>query len=205
MADPSPQTEHFRNAYENRPPWEIGHLQPALAAVADRIQGSILDAGCGTGDCALFFAGRGHDVYGVDFVPEVIELAKSKAAARQLKAGFLVMDALALGQLPRQFDNVIDSGLFHVLADQDRAKYVEAIRQVLKPGGRLWLLCWSDQEPPKPGPRRMSRRDLQEAFAAGWTIESLEDVRMEAAAYVPPGTFEQGGPRAYRLVAQRAE
>ena len=204
MTDTAPQVDHFRNAYENRPPWEIGHLQPALVAVADRIQGSILDAGCGTGDCALFFAERGHDVYGVDFVAEVIAQAKSKAAQRQLDVCFLAMDALALGQLPRQFDNVIDCGLFHVLSDQDRATYVEAIAQVLKPGGHLWLLCWSDQEPPKPGPRRMSRRDLQEAFAAGWTIESIEDVRMEAAAHVPPGTFTEGGPQAYRLVARRA-
>jgi SAM-dependent methyltransferase len=204
MSDTSPQADHFRHAYEHGPPWEIGHVQPALAAVAERIQGSILDAGCGTGDCALFFAARGHDVYGVDFVPEVIALAKSKAAERGLTACFLAMDARALDQLPRQFDNVLDSGLFHVLADQDRAKYVAAIRQVLKPNGRLWLLCWSDQEPPKPGPRRMSRGDLQQAFAAGWTIESIEDVRMEAAANVPPGTFDAGGPRAYRLVAQRA-
>jgi SAM-dependent methyltransferase len=202
MSDASPPADHFRQAYAHNPPWEIGHLQPPLAAVADQIHGSILDAGCGTGDCALHFAARGHDVVGVDFVPEAIALAKTKAAAHHVDVCFLVLDARALGELPRQFDNVVDSGLFHVLSDADRAQYVASIQHVLRPGGRLWLLCWSDQEPPKPGPRRVSRRELHAAFAAGWTLESLEDVRMEAAPHVPPGTFTEGGPRAYRLIAR---
>ena len=95
MADVSPSADQFRQAYSQQPPWEIGHLQPALAAVADQIQGSVLDAGCGTGDCALFFAARGQVVYGVDFVPEVIAQAKAKAAAQGLDVCFLAMDALA--------------------------------------------------------------------------------------------------------------
>ena len=101
MSDPSPSAEHFRQAYAQQPPWEIGHLQPALAAIADRIQGSVLDAGCGTGDCALFFAARGQSVYGVDFVPEAIAHAKAKAKSQGLEVCFLTMDALALGQLPQ--------------------------------------------------------------------------------------------------------
>lgn len=203
MADPSPSADHFRQAYAQQPPWEIGHLQPALAAIADRIQGSVLDAGCGTGDCALHFAARGHVVYGVDFVPEVIARARAKAQTLGLEVCFLAMDALALGQLPQQFDNVIDSGLFHVLADADRSSYVTALATVLRPGGYLWLLCFSEREPPGAGPRRMSRRELETAFADNWQIESLEDVRMEAAPHVPADVFSAGGPWAYRLIARR--
>ena len=171
--------------------------------MADRIHGSILDAGCGTGDCALYFAARGHVVYGVDFVPEAIAQAKAKAAARELDACFLVMDALALGQLPRQFDNVIDCGLFHVLADPDRRQYVDAIGHVLRPGGRLWLLCFSEQEPPGQGPRRISRAGSARRFHPAWTIESIDEVRMEAAPHVPATSFSAGGPHAYRLIARR--
>lgn len=203
MADVSPSADHFRQAYSQQPPWEIGHLQPALAAVADQIQGSVLDAGCGTGDCALFFAARGQVVYGVDFVPEVIAQAKAKAAAQGLDVCFLAMDALALGQIPQQFDNVIDSGLFHVLSDSDRASYVAALATVLRPGGHLWLLCFSEQEPPGAGPRRMTRREIEAAFADHWQLESLEEVRMEAAPHVPANMFSAGGPRAYRVVVRR--
>jgi cyclopropane fatty-acyl-phospholipid synthase-like methyltransferase len=203
MSDPSPSADHFRQSYAQQPPWEIGQLQPALAAVADRIQGSVLDAGCGTGDCAMYFAARGRAVYGVDFVPEAIARAKAKAELQGLEVCFLTMDALALGQLPRQFDNVIDSGLFHVLSDSDRTKYVAALATILRPGGHLWLLCFSEHEPPGPGPRRTSRQDLETTFADDWQIESIDDVHMQAATHVPAGVFSPGGPRAYRLVARR--
>lgn len=49
----------FQSLYAGQAPWDIGRPQPAFLAVADRINGSVLDAGCGTGDHALYFASRG--------------------------------------------------------------------------------------------------------------------------------------------------
>ena len=46
--------------------------------MADRIMGSVLDSGCGTGENALFFASRGQKVTGIDFLPEPVEWAKRK-------------------------------------------------------------------------------------------------------------------------------
>ena len=77
------------------------------------------------------------------------------------------MDALALKELPEVFDNVIDSGLFHVFGDDDRRRYVEGLASVLKPGGRLFLLCFSDAEPGEQGPRRVSRQEIEDAFCRG--------------------------------------
>ena len=54
--------------------------------MADRITGSVLDAGCGTGENALFFAGRGHTVTGIDFLDEPIPGARRKATERGLHA-----------------------------------------------------------------------------------------------------------------------
>src|SRR3954470_16583747 len=115
----------FENLYAGQPRWEIGRPQRALLDVADWITGSVLDAGCGTGKNALFFANRGQGVTGIDFLAEPITLAKQKAAERGLTATFLVMDALALKELPEVFDSAIDSGLFHVFSDEDRRRYVE--------------------------------------------------------------------------------
>src|SRR5215469_9288665 len=56
--------EHFRSSYAGSPPWDIGKPQPAFQAAADKVVGSVLDAGCGTGEHALFFAARGHAVTG---------------------------------------------------------------------------------------------------------------------------------------------
>jgi len=194
----------FENIYAGQPRWEIGRPQKALLDVADRITGSVLDAGCGTGENALFFASRGQPVTGLDFLAELITLAKQKAAERGLTATFLVMDALALKELPKVFDTVIDSGLFHVFSDDDRRRYVDGLGSVLKPGGRLYLLCFSDEEPGQQGPRRVSRKEIEDAFAEGWVIESIEPSRYEVRPDLNDISFSDGGPRAWFIVMRRA-
>jgi hypothetical protein len=57
-----PNRETFESIYAGKAPWDIGKPQPALVEVADQITGSILDAGRGTGENALYFAGLGHPV-----------------------------------------------------------------------------------------------------------------------------------------------
>ena len=95
----------FEEAYKGTPPWDIGRAQPAFERVADAglVTGPVLDAGCGTGENALFFAARGFEAVGVDAVEAAIAAARAKAAARGLTAEFLVHDALALGELGRRF------------------------------------------------------------------------------------------------------
>jgi cyclopropane fatty-acyl-phospholipid synthase-like methyltransferase len=193
----------FENLYAGQPRWEIGRPQRALLDVADRITGSVLDAGCGTGENALFFANRGQKVTGIDFLAEPISLAKRKAAERGLTATFLVMDALALKELPEVFDNAIDSGLFHVFGDEDRRRYVEGLASVLKPGGRLFLLCFSDAEPGDQGPRRVTRKEIEDAFAEGWVVESVEPSRYEVRPDPNDRSFRDGGPKAWFVVARR--
>jgi len=199
-----PTRSDFESAYSGQAPWDIGKPQPTFLKVADGITGSILDSGCGTGDIALFFAGRGQKVTGIDFLEEPIKRAKQKAADRGLSANFLVTDALALKQLPELFDNVIDCGLFHVFSDDDRRRYVEGLASVLKSGGRLFLMCFSDEEPGEQGPRRVSRRELEEAFAKGWEIESIEPSRFEVRPDLKDISFSEGGPKAWFVVVRRA-
>jgi len=199
-----PDRSTFEDIYAGHPPWEIGRPQRALVNVADRLSGSILDSGCGTGENALFFASRGHKVTGIDFLAEPIKRAKQKAMERGVMATFLVMDALALKELPEVFDSVIDSGLFHVFSDDDRRRYIEGLASVLKPGGRLFLLCFSDDEPGEQGPRRVSRKEIEDAFSDGWKIESVEPTRFEVRPDLKEISFSEGGPKAWFVVAKRA-
>jgi cyclopropane fatty-acyl-phospholipid synthase-like methyltransferase len=114
------------------------------------------------------------------------------------------MDALALKDLPEVFDSVIDSGLFHVFSDEDRQRYVEGLASVLRPGGRLFLLCFSDEEPGTQVPRRVSKNELHDAFAHGWAIESIEPSRYEVRPDLKDVTFSEGGPKAWFAVVRRA-
>ena len=200
---PVPDRNTFETAYTGQAPWDIGRPQEAFLDVADQITGSILDVGCGTGENALFFASRGHKVTGIDFLEEPIARAKRKAAERGLSATFIVMDALALKGFPEVFDSVIDSGLFHVFSDEDRRRYVEGLATVLKPGGRLFLLCFSDEEPGTQGPRRVSKKELHDAFAQGWGVESIQPSRFEVRPDLKDLTFSEGGPKAWFAVIRR--
>jgi SAM-dependent methyltransferase len=200
-----PNRETFESMYAHKAPWDIGGPQPALVEVADRVTGAVLDAGCGTGENALYFAGRGHSVLGIDFLEGPIREAKGKAAGRGLDAEFLVMDALTLSTLDRRFDAVIDSGLFHVFADGDRLRYVAGLAHVLRSGGRLLLLCFRDDEPGTQGPRRVSRRELRESFADGWAIEEIRPARFEVRNDLEGIAFSEGGPKAWLAVIRRSD
>jgi ubiquinone/menaquinone biosynthesis C-methylase UbiE len=198
-----PDKSTFASMYAGQAPWDIGKPQKPFIAVADQITGSILDAGCGTGDTALFLASRGNKVTGIDFLEEPINRAKRKAAERGLVVTFLVKDATTLKDWSERFDNVIDSGLFHVFSDEDRKKYVEGLATVLKTGGRVFLMCFSNEEPGTQGPRRVSQNELHGAFAEGWAIESIRPERFEVVPNLKDITFSEGGPKAWFAVIRR--
>lgn len=156
----------FDGAYQGTPPWDIGGPQPVFERLAldNEIVGPVLDVGCGTGENVLFLASRGYDVVGVDAVEVAVRAARVKAAARGLDATFIVHDALRLGSLGRAFVSVIDSGLFHSFEDAEREPFRSSLAQVLKPGGRYFMLGFSDREPRPGGPRRLRRAEIAEVF-----------------------------------------
>ena len=41
------------------------------------------------------------------------------------------------------------------------------------------MMCFSDLQPGDWGPHRVSRAELQSAFADGWFVESIEAARFE--------------------------
>lgn len=198
-----PGKERFQEAYQGKPPWDIGRPQRMFVEAADQVTGSILDSGCGTGENALFFAARGHRVTGIDFLERPIGEARRKAEERGITATFLMMDATRLDDLPEQFDSAIDCGLFHVFSDDDRAKYVAGLASVVRPGGRLFLACFSDKEPPGDGPRRVSQPELREAFSPGWLVESIREARFEVRPDLTDLHFSPGGPYAWFCVIRR--
>jgi SAM-dependent methyltransferase len=198
-----PDRTTFEPMYAGKAPWDIGRPQPAFVEVADRVTGSVLDSGCGTGENALFLAERGHPVLGIDFLEGPIQEARRKAQERGLDAEFIQMDALTLGELDRRFDSVIDSGLFHVFSDEDRARYVAGLAHVTRPGGRLFLLCFSDEEPGTQGPRRVAEREIRGAFADGWAVEEVQPARFEVRPDLKDLSFSEGGPRAWFSVIRR--
>ena len=135
VASQSVDRATFESLYAGPAPWDIGKPQRQFTAIVDRVTSPVLDAGCGTGEHALFFAARGHRVVGIDFVEEAIRRARTKAAERGLAVKFLVKDATALGDWGERFASAIDCGLFHCFAADDRRDYVRGLAHVIQPGG----------------------------------------------------------------------
>ena len=174
--------EDFDASYAGTPPWDIGRPQPAFLALAETgaIRGRVLDVGCGTGEHALMAAGMGLEAIGIDSAPAAIALAEAKARDRGLTVRFLVHDALQLASLAKQFDTVLDCGLFHVLDDDDRRSFVESLGAVIQPGGRYFMLCFSDRQPGSFGPRRITRDEISASFDKGWQVDSIKPVKLDS-------------------------
>jgi SAM-dependent methyltransferase len=160
---------------DERPPWDIGRPQPAFVRLAESgaFTGRVLDAGCGTGEHSLLAAAAGAEVTGLDLSALAIAQAKEKAAARGLTVRFEVGDATNLGRLGATFTASIDSGLFHVFNDDDRAKYVASLASVMESGGTCHLMCFSENQPGNFGPRRVTQAELRAAFSDGWTVTDI--------------------------------
>jgi SAM-dependent methyltransferase len=58
--------------------------------------GAVLDAGCGTGENALYLASLGLSVLGVDVAETALAIARAKAGARGIEVEFAAADAFRL-------------------------------------------------------------------------------------------------------------
>ncbi|HEX2179758.1 MAG TPA: class I SAM-dependent methyltransferase [Actinomycetota bacterium] len=175
------KAEQFDAMYETTPPWDIGRPQAAFLdlLMAGRITGKVLDVGCGTGEHALMAADAGLEAVGIDAAPRAIATANQKAEARGLAARFIVGDALELDRMHETFDTVLDCGLFHIFPDDDRVRFAEALQAVVPPGGRYFMLCFSEHQPGELGPRRVKREEIAGCFSRGWSVESIEPSTIE--------------------------
>jgi SAM-dependent methyltransferase len=185
---------------DGTPPWDIGRPQPAFdrLATAGELVGRVLDVGCGTGEHALMAASLGHDAVGIDLSTQAIDLAKAKATERGIGARFVVGDALRLVDLGDQFETVLDCGLFHVLDDDERQRYIQTLAEVIPVGGRFHMLCFSDRQPGDWGPRRITQDEIRAALSVGWRIETIDSAVIDL-------TWDPAGALAWQVAATRSE
>ncbi|WP_312044607.1 class I SAM-dependent methyltransferase [Erwinia sp.] len=179
-------SEHY--ADNAKPVWDIGHPQKPFIESASVIRGPILDIGCGTGTLAAYFAERGEDVTGIDFVEEAVERATAKAKARGLNIDFLVKDFFTLGRWDRKFRTIIDSGLFHIFSGDAvrKAAYLDIVSKLLSENGRLYVLACKKQTGRDAG---VNADEIFDTFRERFIVESLHEFEAEtvigAAENVP--------------------
>ncbi len=161
----------------------------------------VLDVACGSGNAAISAARRtwGGTV-GADYVPELLERGRERAAAERLEVEFVEADAQDLPFEDASFDVAIS--VFGAMFAPDQPKAAAELLRVVKPGGRIGMGNWTPggavgtmfqtiakHAPPPPGlesPLLWGTEDrLRELFGDG--ISDLRVERAHLAAAVPLG------------------
>lgn len=74
-----------------------------------------------------------------------------------------------------EFDVVIDSGLFHIMTEENRHVFARQVCWVLKKGGKYFMLSVSDKEIIE-GPPKISKEEIENTFKFLFNIISIKDV-----------------------------
>lgn len=125
--------------------WRRAAVRAAGATGSTRV----LDVACGTGDLAEAFADAGaREVVGVDFTPEMLDVARHKGAGRpeSSRVTYRQGDAMRLDFADASFDVVSIAFGIRNVAVPERA--LGEFFRVLAPGGRLVVLEFADPANP---------------------------------------------------------
>jgi len=147
--------EQMESIYKEIPPekipWNI--LEPPELLVRSVKSGElkpckVVDLGCGAGNYAVWLAGEGFDVTGLDISPKAIALAHDLAAKKGVTCRFVAADLLGdLKEFHESFDLALDWEVLHHIFPEDRSRYIENVHNVLRPGGEYLSMCFSEKDP----------------------------------------------------------
>jgi 2-heptyl-1-hydroxyquinolin-4(1H)-one methyltransferase len=168
-----------------RPPWSLGEPQPEIAALIDqgKIQGDVLDAGCGEAALALHMAALGHNTVGLDAAPTAVKLAKAEAARQGLNtASFEVADITDFTSWPTgsegRFNTIVDSTLFHSMPVELRDGYQRSIVRAAAPGASYFVLVFDRNGMPEGPANPVTEDELREVVSRYWVIDEIRPARI---------------------------
>jgi SAM-dependent methyltransferase len=123
------------------------HNEHFRAAVDIRPQDRVLDVGCGAGQSSRDAARRAAQgsVVGVDMSGDMLDVARRRSVEEGLQnVVFEQGDAQAMAFPPAHFDVCISR--FGVMFFADPALAFRNLNRALRPGGKLVLLVWQNQD-----------------------------------------------------------
>lgn len=195
---PTRTPEHWESRYaDGDTPWNTERVDRHLEAMVEGRplqRCRVLDVGCGTGTDAVWLAGRGFTVTGVDFSETAIEHARKRAEQAGVTVDF------AKGSFPDEpggFGLAYDCGCFHTMPHADaRNEFVDGVARVLEAEG-LWLSILGSTDGPERdhGPPRVSAAELAAAVERRFELLSLTTSYYDANVPTPARAWVMLGRR----------
>ena len=184
----------YKNIPPEKIPWNIETPPELLVELVDsgKVQPcKAIDLGCGAGNCAIYLAGRGFNVTGIDFSPTAIRIAGENAKRKGVKCNFFVADITDdLNEVNQTWDFAYDWGLLHHIFPEQRQKYVENVYRILNPKGKYLSVCFSKKDTGFGGSGKYRKTplgtvlyfscedELRELFEAYFQIIDLQTVEI---------------------------
>jgi cyclopropane fatty-acyl-phospholipid synthase-like methyltransferase len=140
----------YKNMSLDEIPWNVETPPALLVELIDT--GKVkpcraIDLGCGAGNHAVYLAGRGFEVTGVDISPTAIKIAKENAQRKGVNCNFLVTDVVqGLDELRQTWQFAYGWGLLHHVSPKQRQKYVDNVSRILDPGGKYLSVSFSEKD-----------------------------------------------------------
>ncbi|MBG6216302.1 SAM-dependent methyltransferase [Arthrobacter sp. CAN_A6] len=188
---PESQHDEFEHAVFDQEFWDrryagqhrvwSGNPNPQLVTEAQEVPpGRALDVGCGEGADAIWLAGRGWQVTGVDISPVALARAREQAdlVDRGLRIEWRAEDLLSWEPEPRAYDLV--SVQFMQLPSAARTPLFRRLAASVAPGGMLLIVGHhpSDLQTTAHRPRTADLFYPPEEIASlldeGWTVTECE-------------------------------
>ena len=184
----------YRTVPLDRIPWNSETPPDALARLVH--DGKVrpcrtIDLGCGAGNYAIYLAGLGFDVTGVDSSPAAIKIARENAEKQGVRCRFIVADLLGdMHEVTDTFDFAYDWEVLHHVFPEDRGAYIRNVYNILRPGATYFSVCFSEKDPQFGGSGKYrttqigttlyfsSEAELRELVSSYFTILELKTIKI---------------------------
>lgn len=130
--------DRFADRYAAKPIADQEAYESKLAATREYLhpEDYVLELGCGTGSTALAHAPYVKHITATDISPRMIEIARAKQSATDIRNVDFACEAINSLQAPdASFDTIMMHSVLHLLVDW--REQLEETHRMLKPGGVL--------------------------------------------------------------------